>query len=46
MVEGPYAVTAAGADPLVLAAGELVRLVALNNAKAIEPVWPPIIEKS
>ena len=38
MVEGPYAVMAAGVDPLILAAGELVRLVTLNNAKAIEPV--------
>ncbi len=38
MIEGPYAVMAAGADPLVLAAGEPVRLVALNDAKAIEPV--------
>ena len=38
MVEGPYAVMAAGADALVLAAGELVRLVTLNHPEAIEPV--------
>ena len=37
MVEGPYTVMAAGANPLVLAAGELVRLVTLDNAKAIKP---------
>src|ERR1700753_1692488 len=38
MMEGPYAVTAAGVDSLVLAAGEAVRLVALNDANTIEPV--------
>src|ERR1700744_139035 len=38
VIEGPDAVAAAGADLLVLAAGELVRLITLNGAKAIEPV--------
>ena len=38
MVQGPYAVMAAGVDPLILAVRELVRLLALNHAKAVKPV--------
>src|SRR5256885_12116639 len=46
MVEGSYAATAAGADPLVLVVGELVRVVALHDAQAIEPVRAcKVIEK-
>src|SRR5690242_9825271 len=45
MVEGPYSVTAAGADLLVLAAGESVRLVTLDDANAIEPVCAEFIDK-
>src|SRR4051812_36272234 len=46
MVEGSYADTAAGVDPLVLVDAELVRVVALHDAQAIEPVRSsPLIEK-